>query len=440
MSDPDWLFMKTYAKKAVNSLRVGQHFARASDSRKPANYTLTTGYDLAFVVEHTWHLLDKASQKAAVLNAKLLLERNNTTSPVELPSFLWLLSSLSGHMEDGYLFCTYVDDVWSKLARLYKRSFRDGLLYFPLPSTGAFDTVFSQGHDLFMSVWHVQSLKSALSSAKRWGCGDRSAMRKIENMIVAALDGPILWNETCGMFRPSSEINTNLTDVWGSALAVELGVVTKERTGRIVEWFEENWESVVQKGQIRHLPLGQYWPSHNMWEVDTYQNGGYWGTPSGWVLPVIGRANRSLAEQLVRDAISDARESGLNEWVHYGFCCNCKGTADFWASCGTPYPSSGSFSGAKGFGQSVASIYHAAQLLISTNVTTSPKSRGLHDLTSDLTAITPTNSDSDLAWLTSYAQSYLKDSIVCGNCTSCDPFTGATSLRPQIPTSLLLTH
>ena len=41
--------------------------------------------------------------------------------------------------------------------------------------------------------------------------------------------GPLLENRTTGMFRPSSGNNGQLTDVWGSALAVDLGAVAGER-------------------------------------------------------------------------------------------------------------------------------------------------------------------------------------------------------------------
>jgi hypothetical protein len=113
---------------------------------------------------------------------------------------------------------------------------------------------------------------------------------------------------------PSSGNNAHLTDVWGSALAVDSGAVTGERAARIVEWFGAHWAEVVQDGQVRHLPLGQHWAGHVFWEYDVYQNGGYWGTPSGWVLPVIARNSSAVAEQLVRDAISDCRRNGINEW------------------------------------------------------------------------------------------------------------------------------
>ena len=87
-------------------------------------------------------------------------------------------------------------------------------------------------------------------------------------VIGAALAGPVLWNETAGMFRPSSGNscfasgaqcvpNSRLTDVWGSALAVDVGAAVGERAARIVAWFGAHWPEVVQDGQVKHLAIGE---------------------------------------------------------------------------------------------------------------------------------------------------------------------------------------
>ena len=116
--------------------------------------------------------------------------------------------------------------------------------------------------------------------------------------------------------------------MWGSALAVHLGIVPPDRAARIVAWFGAHWSEVVQDGQIKHLAHQQYWAQTSFWEYDTYQNGGFWGTASGWVLPVIARNNSAVAVQLVREAIADARANGLNEWKNseYKSGCNAPST------------------------------------------------------------------------------------------------------------------
>jgi hypothetical protein len=230
-------------------------------------------------------------------------------------------------------------------------------------------------------VLHYRALVALATSAEEAGCAaDVAPMRAVQHAIAAALNqGPLLWNDTVGMFMPSSGNNAHLTDVWGSALAVDSGAVTGERAARIVAWFGAHWAEVVQDGQVRHLPLGQHWAGHLFWEYDVYQNGGYWGTPSGWVLPVIARNSSAVAEQLVRDAISDCRRNGINEWHNNHYCSNCAG-----AVVSTPtepgglsgrcvpdglgcqaYPLRGNWvGGAMIYGPNIGSVWRAAQRIL----------------------------------------------------------------------------
>ena len=98
----------------------------------------------------------------------------------------------------------------------------------------------------------TQALGQLADHAERWSCGEPADMRAVRSKIVAALAGPLLWNQSSGMFRPSSGNNAALTDVWGSALALDVGLVTAERAARIVAWFGAHWSEVVQDGQVRH--------------------------------------------------------------------------------------------------------------------------------------------------------------------------------------------
>ena len=194
--------------------------------------------------------------------------------------------------------------------------------------------------------------------------------------IKAALAGPLLWNQSAGMFRPSSGNCAHLVDIWGSALAVHIGATTPHQTAAIVNWFGKNWRDVFQDGQVRHLPRGYHWPvigpavapSPGYWEYDTYQNGGYWATPLAWVAPVLAMADTRLAARVVREAIADGKQHGLNEWINHEYCSNCAGEAVPVPSQPrlgggppqmlTAYPMSGEWwGGAMNYGSSIASVY-----------------------------------------------------------------------------------
>ena len=73
------------------------------------------------------------------------------------------------------------------------------------------------------------------------------------------------------MFRPSSGEcsappcggdNSNLTDVWGSALAVDIGVVPSARVRRITDWFGAHYQDVVP-----HLPMESLGYQHVTTEI-----------------------------------------------------------------------------------------------------------------------------------------------------------------------------
>eukprot|EP01050_Picozoa_sp_SAG11_P011184 SAG11_NODE_1168_length_5617_cov_20.200254_2_plen_492_part_00 len=302
-----------------------------------------------------------------------------------------LVVNLANYTGNKTLFCASVDALWLGLDSVYTSAdFKDDLVWTGAATTGFgfTDSILKSGHHLFDSVLHAQVLGQLAQMAERWSCGNPAPMRAVRQRIVAALQGPLLWNESVGMFRPSSGEcsappcggdNSNLTDVWGSALAVDTGVVTGERAARIVAWFGAHWGEVVQDGQIRHLPLGQHWAEHAFWEWDVYQNGGFWGTASGWVLPVIARNSSAVAAQLVRDAIDDCRRNGLNEWHSRDYCSNCAGepvTAPTQPGglrgqcvpngigCQT-YPMRGDwYGGAMIYGPNIGSVWRAAQRIL----------------------------------------------------------------------------
>lgn len=172
--------------------------------------------------------------------------------------------------------------------------FRDGLPYFPAPeASGLRGAVLTSGHVTLLGLVHAEALHAALSAVPT--CTGRGQVpllptpKEIGGVlanITAALAGPSVWSEDEGMYVPCSGNCATLVDVWGSALAVELGLAPAERSARIVRWFGEHWAEVVQGGQVRMLPAlsvegpgggpaGQFWPSASTpIEPGTHVNGG----------------------------------------------------------------------------------------------------------------------------------------------------------------------
>ena len=100
----------------------------------------------------------------------------------------------------------------------------------------------------------------------------------------------------------------NQPDVWGSAFAVSSGAikgVTALRVARaLVRAYRE--KTAVREGCVRHLlttdPNGG-WQS-TIVQKGVYQNGGYWGTGTGWYLAAMSKVDRTAVEDMARDYIA----------------------------------------------------------------------------------------------------------------------------------------
>ncbi|HEY3285132.1 MAG TPA: hypothetical protein VGN26_22905 [Armatimonadota bacterium] len=98
-------------------------------------------------------------------------------------------------------------------------------------------------------------------------------------------------------------------DVWASAFAVTLGVLPRDVERAVTKHLLTLYRAggTVLEGQVRHLPptgsLGGYWEDCRA-ARDTYQNGAYWGTPTGWFVSALGRVDRAAAAQMLRDYLT----------------------------------------------------------------------------------------------------------------------------------------
>jgi hypothetical protein len=114
-------------------------------------------------------------------------------------------------------------------------------------------------------------------------------------------------------------------DVWASAFAIWLGVLPRETERRVARHLLALFEAggIVAEGQVRHLPLsgelGGHWESA-LSGPDHYQNGGYWGTPTGWLIVALRRVNASAGDRLLAEYVAHLRahrdEGAPWEWIN----------------------------------------------------------------------------------------------------------------------------
>ena len=116
-----------------------------------------------------------------------------------------------------------------------------------------------------------------------------------------------------GWVIPSGHSGATNTIYWGSAFAVYLGVADAPQSAKIATYFKAHYAEIVQHGQIRHLPGGVY--SGTGGPRDSYQNGAYWATPTGWFVYTLDLVDSHLADQTVIDMVNDFRNAGACEWI-----------------------------------------------------------------------------------------------------------------------------
>ena len=178
---------------------------------------------------------------------------------------------------------------------------------------GFTDTVRMQGDVLFCSLLCVEAGRRLCDLLNVVGRKDDAADWKSEADAVAKNIRKVFWDPQAGLFRAAT-IRCREHHIWGSAFAVYLGVADMSQSMAIARYFKDNYSQIVQKGQIRHLPGGVYWEMCVAGR-DTYQNGAYWATPTGWFVYTLDLVDSGLADRTVIDMVNDFQKGGACEWV-----------------------------------------------------------------------------------------------------------------------------
>ena len=98
-------------------------------------------------------------------------------------------------------------------------------------------------------------------------------------------------------------------DVWGSAYAVASGAVDAPAARRVAAALRRAFsdKTAVREGCVRQI-LTTDLTYQGGWQISIvkpgeYQNGGYWGTPSGWAIAAIALVDRPSAARMAADFV-----------------------------------------------------------------------------------------------------------------------------------------
>ncbi len=121
--------------------------------------------------------------------------------------------------------------------------------------------------------------------------------------------------EERGLLRASTG-RSKQPDVWATAFAIYIGALDGSKANRASVELSKAYRAgtMAMEGQIRHILTSDDYSASTAWEKalaskNSYQNGAYWGTATGWVCYAMARTDRDAARQLAAEFIAHLRKT-----------------------------------------------------------------------------------------------------------------------------------
>jgi hypothetical protein len=197
-------------------------------------------------------------------------------------------------------------------------------------SFGFMDTVYHTGKLLFASLlkWRAARWMEEISHFQ--DDGERAQRyRRIYQQIQECL--PATFSHPCGLLRASTGISSQ-PDAWGSTFAVYCGLLPWQESHRLSQVLADLYRQgrLAWNGAIRHVPVGMDFSEESCWERvvggfkhNTYQNGAYWSTPTGWVIYALDQVDQEAAHQLAEEYITELQGGDYRKGEAFGSPWEC---------------------------------------------------------------------------------------------------------------------
>lgn len=180
---------------------------------------------------------------------------------------------------------------------------------------GFLDGVTQTGKLLFASLLRYRAAGELAELTAAVGQpGLAPAFRRIQEQIRTSL-GPTFSDPKAigGRLRASTGLSRQ-ADVWGTLFALHLDVLSPSLTDAARTSIADAVRrgTIVCEGGVRQVPTDLDFSATTAWEqcrwpVNTYQNGGYWHTATGWLVAALWPGERQLARQVFDDMIAHLR-------------------------------------------------------------------------------------------------------------------------------------
>lgn len=193
---------------------------------------------------------------------------------------------------------------------------------------GFFDTVVHTGKLFFASVLKYRAaLELADLEEKAGRTAQAAEYREKAAALKAALPGVfVLENGWCR----ASTGRSGQPDVWGTAYAVVADALPEPHKAKASRVLADALRAgtIALRGNIRHVPTDADFSGESAWETcyaakNTYQNGAYWGTATGWVFLAVRDTAPELAAALARDYVQELRDGDFRRDEKHGSPWEC---------------------------------------------------------------------------------------------------------------------
>lgn len=133
-----------------------------------------------------------------------------------------------------------------------------------------------------------------------------------------------------GLLRASSGKSAQ-PDVWGSAFAVYVGALPPAEAECVCRALLDAHRrgTISYQGNIRHVPTDADYSATSAWEEtlgvphNRYQNGAYWGTPTGWVAYALAQVDPDAALELATAYITELQVNDYRRTEEVGSPLEC---------------------------------------------------------------------------------------------------------------------
>lgn len=140
---------------------------------------------------------------------------------------------------------------------------------------------------------------------------------------------PLHFSDSRGMLLASTG-KSNQVDIWSTVMAIYYGIIEGEQVLNASRAITDGYKKglLAKSGNIRHIFIGEDFSEKSAWEKSLvrkgdYQNGGYWGTPTGWVCYVMAKTDPAAAKQLAKEYIDNLRAGDFRKGGNFGEPWEC---------------------------------------------------------------------------------------------------------------------